>query len=332
MKILTGIVRVATALFLCYAGSVAADRLLLEDGETRTTVIGEYDCGRSVPLAVDSDNPDLFVTDSADLQRIVDAARAILMFECDRIPEIGIEGYLKGLGGIVFQGIARDDTGWRIAATQSIQTRAETAQSQDTVRAAGGAARQSGDDPAEEIQVVGLSLGMPVADAEAAIAQSFGREPRYDMAEGRMTMEDGGCPPDYDWESDVANPQAGWKCLDAHFTDQRDARLYQLDLIQVLDGTDSDVAVERLIERFGTPMAQWTEPGSRIDQNSSEASYLAWGRAVDVSGRTGRAIHELEVVVKPRGNVLVTVVKLYGPSLRPGWNKPDTVGGGDLRL
>lgn len=321
-----------TALALiCCSAAASADRLLLEDGETHVTLQGVHQCGDPVDLAVDADDPDLFTAHSRQMQGIIDAAGAALAFECDRLAEIRVEGRLKGLRDPVYRAAASPANDWRIIASQSINDQAEAGENLAPRPEPGYPAATPADDGGNGFELVDLRPGLTVNTTREIIADRFGETPDYDIVSGTMTLDAGGCPTGYDWRMPAPAPEAGWKCLSTRFTDQRDTRLYHIELIQVIRGSDTHPLIQRLVDNFGPPAEQWTAPANQYSGGFA-IEQLSWGEAVSHGQGSGRAMRQLEAAVYRRDGVLVTVVTLQDPSLRPGWSAPPPIGGGDLQL
>ena len=92
----------------------AEERLLILGADTLVVVDREVPCGQPVPLTVRASDAGLFSENNTRLQEIVDGSRAILSFECARMPALEITGELNAERGTLFQGHAGDDTGWLV--------------------------------------------------------------------------------------------------------------------------------------------------------------------------------------------------------------------------
>lgn len=311
-----------TALAILVSPAQAApdtnQRLLFDNPDFEVTARSGFFCNEPVPITVRSTIPRLFEAQSARLQGIVDATRAVLGFECPVLQGIRVQGRLTGLDEPVYSGMADPDSDWMLVTRQSIESEAydnynAPSDSRDTADMG-----RTGD----SFTVAGLSAGMSVDEARAAVAEAFGTEADFDIEAGALTMRDGGCPGEYDWASLSPPPQPGWKCLDAWFTDQRMARLYLLDLIQVIEASEPDRIMQQLIERFGEPVSRatqeqeggWWDSGPVVER-------LAWGEVVetrDPGDAQGSDIHALQAKIVPLEDATVVAVTLYRPALRPG--------------
>lgn len=309
-------VAVAGTLVLAGNTHAAGGRLLFDNPDYDVFVAEEFYCDEPVGLTVRSAEPDMFEADSPELQRIVDAAQAVLAFECPTVPGVELEGRLAGLDEPVYFGVAGPDSDWTLAARQSIQSQEYQAYQPPV----GGGEYGSGSG-AHGFTVASLSAGMSVDEARAATADAFGVEPEYDVENGILTMQTGGCPADYDWSALSPSPEPGWKCLQAWFTDQRLARLYLLDLVQVVEARDHDALEQYLIERYGEPAHRGTRETDHGWLQAPQTIYtLGWGEVVD-TGDAGvgeqSEIYNLQAQVLPTGHATVVTVTLYEPRLQP---------------
>ena len=314
-----------------------AQRVLLQDSVARVTLDQGFRCGEAAKISVESSQPGLFQRDSPELQRIVDAARAVLLFECSDIPEIRLQGRLAGLAEPVYGGVASPASQWLVQTAQAIQSRTVQEAEADQTTPMQPSASQPVEPSEEGLTVANLALGMSVKEASAAISGTFGVEPEYDVARGTLTAQMQGCPGDFDWVKLSPAPRAGWKCLTAWFTDQREARLYRLELIQVVKGEPQGVE-QALIERFGAPAERRTDSlGASWWQSGRQVTGMAWGDAVarpeaGVALTATLPVHELQAAIESVSGVTVTKLTLYNPSLRPGWPQDKPSKETDLRL
>jgi hypothetical protein len=295
----------------------AGDRLLFENPDYDVTMAEDYFCDEIVAVTVHSNLPSLFEADSPELQRIVDGAQAVLAFECPEFHSIRIEGRLSGIDAPVYSGMAERRSGWRLAASQSIQSK------QYDEYAAPMDDGDYGDwDWQSGFTVAGLSAGMSVDDAQDAVRETFGVESEFDIEDGILTMQAGGCPWDYDWAALSPAPERGWKCLSAWFTDQRLARLYLLDLVQVIDAADPELVAQQLIDRYGEPVYRETRDRDGSWWGDKETIHvLAWGAVVEApeaGGDDAGEVYTLQAKILPIDDVTVVTVTLYEPGIRPG--------------
>jgi hypothetical protein len=288
------------------------------------TLTGAHRCGAPADVTIHSARPALFERDSSELQRVVDAVRALLAFECRDLPELRVLGRLKGLPEPVFRGAATAASGWAVRTEQSIRGGAPR-RAEGTAGGGGGPLGGRAPLPAlgdEGPAVAGLRAGMPVGEAQAAVARTFGVEPAYDPQRGLLTMGAQGCPAGYDLERRSPAPQPGWKCLKAWFTDEQEPRLYRLELVQVLPPDQREAAERALTERFGPPLQR------RVDEPTSwwggrtgeQVVHLAWGRVVEPAREPasgdgpGQPVHALQATVEATPGAVLTSVILYEPA------------------
>lgn len=301
----------AAALFAAAAAAQpAGERLLFDNPDYDVLVAEDYYCEQPVRLTVRSKIPELFQADSPELQRIVDGARAVLSFECPTVRGVEIEGVLAGLGEPVYFGVAGPDSGWALTTKQSIQSEEY------------GAYQPPADSGPESsgggFSVASLAAGMTVDEARAATADAFGVEPAYDARTGVLSMQAGGCPADYDWDAMSPAPEPGWKCLQAWFTDQRQGRLYLMDLVQVIRPADPGTVERQLVERFGEPAARGSrERGGGWGDEAQTIRTIGWGQVVEAGGGEQPDVHNLQAQILPVEGATVVTVTLYEPGLRP---------------
>ena len=253
----------------------------------------------------------------------------MLAFECPGLPEIQVRGVLKGLREPVYRGTAASQGNWALQAERTVQS--EVPSAPETAGRAPEAEGAPGPESAA-YTVAGLSPGMTVEEAGAAVADTFGVRPEYDAQNGLMTMYADGCPQGYPRNDRQLAPRAGWKCLRAWFTDQRVPKLYLLELVQVVGGHGTDAVERALTQRYGEP-AQASHGAPPAREN---ALYLSWGDTVDAGialpPGAPRPSHVLEAVVEPVDEVVVTTVTLSGPGLKSPRGRSQPAGGLDLKF
>jgi hypothetical protein len=318
----------AGTLVVTFAGPAAADRLLMEAPGLTATLDQPLQCDKPASVTIEAAQPDLFGTQSPELQRLVDALHAMLAFECPGLPEIQVRGVLKGLREPVYRATAAPQENWALRVERTV--RAEVPSAPET---AGPAPEAEGSPGAESAAytVAGLSPGMTVEEAGAAVADTFGVRPEYDAQNGLMTMYADGCPQGYPSNERQLAPRAGWKCLRAWFTDQPVPKLYLVELTQVVGGRRTDAVEHALTERYGEPVQ-----GARAAPARENALYLSWGDTVDTGialpPGAPRPSHVLEAAVEPVDDVIVTTVTLYGPGLATHRGRSRPPGGLDLKF
>ena len=289
-------------------GTEASARVLLEDDGLEVRVVDGSRCGQSMDMTVVAGQPALFERGSDRLQRVVDAAHAVLAFECPEVRELRIRGELRGLSGAMFEGTAAAARDWRIEAERTIGAEQAAAAGGAPDLVEGSSAKGTGD-----FSVAGLEAGMTVKDARQAIRESFGVEPDYDVRAGVMTMRAGGCPQGFDPGAMRPRPEAGWRCLQAWFTDRRVSTLRRMQLVQVVEAGRTEPVVDALTERYGRPSSRVT--GVDIDAPpglSRDGVLLAW----EHEGAGMTAGQALQATVEPFGGTVVVTVTLAEPAQR----------------
>lgn len=313
-------------------GAYAAnERLLFDNPGYDVTMAENYYCDEPVTVTVRSDNPEMFEAESAELQRIVDATQAVLAFECPEFHVIRVEGRLAGLDEPVYAGVSERSSNWELATTQSIQS-----EEYEEYAAPTGDDDYGSTDGGLGYTVANLSVGMSVDEAQAAVTDTFGVESQFDVGQGILTMRTGGCPAGYDWAALSPTPERGWKCLSAWFTDQRLARLYLLDLVQVVAAEDPEAIAQHLVGRYGEPVYRDTrdQPGGWWGKNNP-MHMLAWGEIVETreaGNGEQEDVYTLQAKILPIEDVTIVTVTLYEPGLQPGWATDSDTSGPDLTL
>lgn len=313
------ILAVAGVLVNARGAGAAGDRVLFDNDDFDVTAPAGIDCSGSVALLVRSSSPELFEAGSAELQRLVDASQAVLGFECPGVPALEVEGRLTGLDEPVYTGRAERASNWQLVARRSIQSEQYQEYAAARDEAYGSAAGVGG----HEFAVANLSVGMTVDEARSSVQETFGVEAAYDVDEGVLTMRSGGCPADYDWAALSPRPEPHWKCLQARFTDQRVARMYLVDLVQVIEHDDPEAVQRHLIERFGQPVYQGEVERDRSWwQRKSAVHVMGWGDVIESNGagegNPKTDVYTLQAKVLPLDDVVIVTVTLYQPGLRPG--------------
>lgn len=307
----------AAALLVAAAASAAQARLLFDNPGYDVSVPESFYCEQPVRVTVRSKDPALFEQDSPEMQRIVDSTQAVLAFECPTVNGVELEGRLAGLADPVYFAVAGPESGWALTVKQSIQSNEYDAYEPPMDE------KDMPVDHTGSFTVANLAAGMGVQEARATVADTFGVEPEYQVDDGTMTMRAGGCPADYDWAALSPGPEPGWKCLKAWFTDQRQERLYLLDLIQVLAPQDPEAVEQYLVDRFGEPVHR---DDARRDgawwQKTQGIRTLAWGDVVettDAGDGEATEIYRLQAKILPVDDATVVTVTLYEPELQPQW-------------
>lgn len=314
--------------------ALAAQRALLQSPGMRVMLEDAFECGEPVHVLVEADRPELFEPEATELQRTMDAVRAMLRFECDGIPEIQIRGQLKGLEQSVYEAVVSASTDWLISVRQTIRTGDPDVLLEP--------AEQDPEPPKETVSpglsVANLRTGMSVEEASAAVSGGFGVAPQHDPQTGLLTMYAQGCPEDFDWEALAPDPLPGWKCLRAWFTDERDSRLYRLELLQVVKAGGLSKVEQTLVKRFGDPEDSWSDTQDRgWFKGDREIQRMAWGEVVEsVSAENAedvqRPVYELQAALVVVGDAVATTMELYQPSLLPATTDDPDEQSIDLKL
>lgn len=288
--------------------SMAAERLLAQGAEYTVTHNTPGVCGRSAAITIRSEDFDFFTRNSNQLQNILDGARAMIEFQCGRIQAIAVVGEIRDLQDPVYSGKAQRGNDWILMAERSIRE----ARVLDTIPGPAPVDTSSG---RQGYTVANLKTGMSVHESENAIRKAFDAAPRYDPELRLMTLHLNGCPDDYSWNSPDTNPVSGWKCLKVWFSDQRVPELERLELVQVIDGTDMNVAESSLNAHFGQPDDRQVEIDGSRWQRSGEMVRMSWGKHTDYD----RGNRELEANLTRLGGRIVTVIELNEAGLAADW-------------
>jgi len=308
---------VIAGMLVAGAASAAQERLLFDNPGYDVFVPESFYCDQPVRVTVRSGDPALFEQDSPEVQRIIDSTQAVLAFECPNVAGVELEGSLAGLPDPVYFAVAGPETDWVPTVRQSIESHEYESYQPPADEAYPPAGDGGG------FSVANLTTGMDVEEVRATVTDTFGVEPDYRVEEGIMTMRAGGCPADYDWAALSPAPEPGWKCLEAHFTDQRQARLYLLDLVQVLAPEDPDAVEQVLTDRFGEPVQrEETEVEKSWWQDERIIRTLVWGEVVDTTeaGDGGTTeIYTLQARILTMEDATVVSTTLYEPALQPQW-------------
>lgn len=311
-------------LLISGANAAWAERVLLQEGDSRALLETSHLCGQSVVVTVESTLPQLFQDDAPRLQRLIDGVRALLAFECPTIHEIEVQGRLKGMGTILYRGVATVESGWWLEARESIRSEAD--------EVAAGHMTDETPAPKSGFEIAGLDTGMTVEEAKEAVQREFDVEPTYAPDQRVMRFEVGGCPPGYDPEQAVGSPQPGWKCLQGLFSDGATPRLQRFKLIQVTQHRSAQDVMDLLEGRFGPADARWTEirHSGGLWGGERAVGYLAWGEVigtVPVEGSRPRPTYELEATVDRIQGFAMTILTRAERDV-----PPDQPAKSDLRL
>lgn len=307
MKILPKTILLAT-LIVAPLASMAAERLLAQGTEYQVTHNTAGACGKSAAITIRSEDFEFFTRNSSQLQNILDGARAMIEFQCGRIAAIAVVGELRGLHDPVYSGKAQRDNDWILMANRSIRE----ARKLDYRPGPAPVDTSSGQ---QGYTVANLKTGMSVRESENAIRKAFDATPHYDPELRLMTLHLNGCPDDYSWNRPDSKPVSGWKCLKVWFSDQRVPELERLELVQVIDGTDMNVAESSLDTHFGQPDDRQVEINDNRWQRSGKMVRMSWGEHTDDdSGH-----RELEANLTRLDGRIVTVIELNEAGLAADW-------------
>lgn len=300
----------AGTLALPASALAAPGRVLLEGNGVRVTLAQPFRCGTRAELAVSASDPTLFAADSPRLQATVDAARAMLGFECRDIRGISVTGHLagqEGQGRRAYYGTAGPEVGWQLHAEQSIQL-------------SGGESGPAAPAPVTAgYRIADLSTGMDVRQALDATRRSFRGEPVYDRHDHVLRAAEGDCGAGFDWGRNPDAGRAGWRCLVAHFTRGRPGRLYQLRFVQVVDRNQAQAVGDTLVQRFGRPAFRHTKhaAGGWYNQGDGDVTTMGWGEPIGAENH-----RPLQARIEVRTNRTVLVLTLLDPALDPRTAKP----------
>jgi len=245
------------ALFL--SANSWAGRILIQD-ESQTVVLNRaLDCYRPADITIDTPIPEFFEPGSRQLQTIGDTVHAMLGYECPGLSEINITGLIRGLNETIYQGrlSARDD--WRVRAIPEGKSGLTQTATPASITPASDSRRD------DILKLTGLALGMSITEAKTALETAYNSTPQYDAQSGKMSLQTGGCPADFEPERDADTAAPGWKCLTAWFSDQRIPVLERVELAQVLE-SDSSTVKQILFNKYGQPAVVSTSP-QNTEQN-----------------------------------------------------------------
>jgi hypothetical protein len=249
-------------------GDALAARVLVEQTDITVTTGDQNRCGEPVEVKVRATRPAVYQREATELQRIIDAVRAQLGFECRAIPAIAVSGTLAGMNEEMYYAVAEPRTDWRLIAQRSLRT-----QPPATPVSAAPPVPTPQPAPTATYLIAGLSVGMSVEEAMVAVKSNLGVDGRYNANRQQLQVRERGCPVDYNWSERRTEPVPGWRCLDASFAaGGNDPWLTEARLAQVVDRDQRNVIIETLISRYGPPAMQYNTPSR---------SRLAWGTRID---------------------------------------------------
>jgi hypothetical protein len=307
---------------LALAGAVvlaptpAAARLLLEDRGAEVRLEQAMDCGQPVRVQVITERADLFAPGGERLQGLVDAARAMLGYECRALPEIRVTGALRGESSPRWAGTAGAATDWRLepdahhassAWVPPWRTGEPTPPPATPPPAAPPPAARAPAPARSGFAVRGLGTGMTPDTALARAREQFDVAPRYDASRRELLADLGGC------DIDATRPRAGQLCMRTLFTEGREPRSYRVHYAQVVDRDQGEAIAAQLRERFGAPAVDEEHRGTAWLRGGEPDRRLAWG--VPTRGAEGEARHELEADIRVEEGVTVLTLDLIDAGL-----------------
>ena len=293
------------------AAPAASARVLLVDDGVTVSMDRDLRCGQPVEVEISADRAELFAAGSSRLQGLVDATRAMLGYECRQIPEIRVNGTLRGHRDRRYEGIASAASDWRLVGSGAYAAASPPAGGSQNLpwsppppaprsepAAPASAPPASG---AGRYSVRDLTTGMSVDASMDQARRSFDTAPQYDARRRELTVVRGQCD-----VSAEARPKAGWVCLKSQFTGDTDPRSYRLSYAQVVDRDQGDAIAAQLRQRFGEPTVDEQERSASWLQGGAPDRRLAWGRV---------ARHELEARVRVDQGVTVLTLDLVDMGL-----------------
>lgn len=286
-------------------GAAAAERLVVQDADLLVVVDREVGCGDITPLTVRSSDPDVFRKGSPRMQRVVDGTRAILGFECARIPAFNITGEDTRSGEVVFEGTAGDPTQWLVQSSKTLAG-APSGVASDTGGGNGGTTPTPVSLGADAIG--GVRTGMTASEATDAAAGDFPGEPRYLRSSDLIVAGDEDCANRLQSDTRLA---VGQRCLLAQTTAGDTPRVSQTILHQAVDQDQRAQIVAQLEQRFGRPAKRERGEMAASSWNNVGNKYtlLSWRapleRPIEAAGRPkgiDPVSHALEALVVSYGS------------------------------
>lgn len=311
--------QIAVGLLLAAAAlpAVASPRLLVESSAVKVFLERDLRCGHQAQLRVESQDPAVFSGHSARLQAAVDAARAVLGFECRDIPELAVSGEISGLGGESYFALENGQSDWKLKPTRTTSVAplasAGGGHSSTAGQAVGGPAGANGQkaEPSgssadgQGFVVRGLQLGLDVGEAQAALGHEFKSAAHYDASKHVLSVVDGGCAIAGDVLKRSLWPGPGDSCLEAHFENRE---LVELRYAQIVDQDQAAAIEQALVRRYG-------EPASK-EKSADGGVQLAWGAPLPGDAQQ----RELEADVSVHRGSTLLVLRLQTPKEEPRYH------------
>lgn len=282
----------------------AAERLVVQEPDLLVVVDREVGCGEITELTMRSSDRDLFRQDSPRMQRVVDGTRAILGFECAKIPAFNITGEDNNTGEVVFRGTAGDPTQWLVKSSQAL---AAAPSGTGATVGSGASGASTGTISLGGDAVGGVRTGMTVAEATNAAGGDFTGKPVYRRDLQALVAGDEDCVGRL---QSNARLSAGQRCLIAQTVETDPPRVYQTILHQAVDQDQRAQIVAQLEERFGRPAKRERGelPGSNWSNGGNKYTLLSWRapleRPIEASARPSGidpVTYELEALVVSYG-------------------------------
>lgn len=296
----------ATGILCLAAPSMAEERLLVQDTDLLVVVDRDVACGQPTPITVRSSDQGVFTRGSDRMQRIVDGTRAILGFECARIPALNITGQMSGRADTVFTGTAGDQTQWLVVSEQTLAAAAApppppTSPAVPSVPASTAVA--IGADA-----VGGVRTGMTVDQVVTGASGQFSAAPRH-LRDANLVVAG-----DEDCTTRLAKNErlsAGQRCMVTQLSEGEQPRAFQVILHQAVDQDQRDAIVKQLTDRFGPP--------ARVERGEIEGSSWIARHKYVLMGWRSELTQPLEVAARPKSVPALThgleaLVVSYGPT------------------
>ena len=102
----------AVLLGFSLVSSAYADRILISDRDQSVSLSRTLDCYGAAELTIDTAQPEIYEQETHQLQLVVDAARAMLKYECPELSEINITGKIRGLNETVYEAKSTQANDW----------------------------------------------------------------------------------------------------------------------------------------------------------------------------------------------------------------------------
>ena len=265
-------------LALAFAAPAAAERLLVRHDRVSIHEARATPCGQPVKLTARAASAAVYAGNDPALASAVDAARAMLLFECRSLGDLEIAGHVGNGTEAVYRATAPADQGWPLVAATAPQPQAAAAAPAGTPAATDADPR-----PASVFEVAGLRTGMTLDQAREAARRALGTSGSYDAARRTLQAAEGGCG--FGVPGEV--PKAGWRCLQAVFSAGDRPVLTRLTLTQAVDQDQRAQAADGLVGRYGPPAVSRDLDRQLLVAGGSRAiplRLLAWGRPVGGGG------------------------------------------------